>query len=129
MENPNWLRLIVVGLVLAAMAFGYFLLSNRFVSTKNTKIQKTTQVVEKTQPTQEPDIVAVQPSVTPSASPISSPRANVTPTNSPAYTKIAERTNKGGIQTLPKTGAPLFFMGIGALSAIATGLGLRKFPN
>lgn len=131
MESPNWLRLITVGLVLAAIALGYFLISNRFVSTKTTKTQKTTtQVVEETaQPSEVPGSVVVQPSVVPSSSPTSSPRATAKPTNPPAYTQIADRAAKGGLQTLPKTGAPLFFIGVGSLSAIIAGLGLRKFPH
>lgn len=116
MENPNWLRLIVVGLVLAAMAFGYFLLSSKF-TTKN-KVQKT-NVVETVQPS-DTEIPAApgSPSTTPQVVSSSTPSA---------YTRIAQRNQ--GIQTLPATGSPLFLISLLASSALVTGFSLRKFPH
>lgn len=137
MESPNWLRLVTVGLVLAAMAVGYFLLSNRFVSNKSEN-QENTQMVEETNtPSPDPVNVIVQGSPTSSVSatsqPTSSPRAVASPSPStstpPAYSALADRSSKGGVQTLPATGSELLLIGIISLSAIATGLGLRKFPH
>lgn len=100
MEDPRWLRLITIGLILAALAVGYFLISGKFTT-------KTTN-----QPTQTPDAVLGQntQAITPSA-----------------YTRIAERTK--GAQTLPKTGFPVGLAIVFSVSAIISGFSLRKFPN
>lgn len=107
MESSPWLKLITVGLLLAALAVGYFLVSGRFAGNKTAKPQaqaeKQVQGVAQT---------AVEPSPTPSN----------------AYARIVER-NKSGVQTLPKTGNPAIFISLISLSAIASGWGLRKFPK
>ncbi len=117
MEDNKWLRLISVGLVLAAMAVGYFLLSNRFFSAKTTRApQQNTQTQQATTSAQAPGSPVLGET---SASP--------QPSNSPAYARIVGRSQTD-VQTLPNTGAPLFLIGILASSALAAGLGLRRFP-
>lgn len=124
MENPGWLKLVVVGLVLSAMAGGYFLLSSRLVPTKSNKSQETSVSEDTPKPSQ--DLSVLGQVATPSVSPTTTPIV-VTPTNPPAYTRIAQRV-QGRVETLPNTGVPVFLVGVGALSAMVVGLSLSKFP-
>ena len=119
MEDTRWLRLISVGLVLAAMAVGYFLLSSNFFSNKSTKVvtQQNTQGQQATASGQESDNNIL-------AEVSESPK----PSNSPAYAKIVGR-NQTEIETLPNTGASLFLIGIFSASVLSVGLGLRRFPH
>lgn len=115
MESSPWLKLITIGLVLAALAVGYFLISGRFASNKTVKTSSTeTQQVEGVSSVS-PQAV-VEPSLKPSASP------------SNAYARIVER-NKSQVETLPKTGSPAILISIFSLSAVVSGWGLRKFPH
>ncbi|TSC86304.1 MAG: Uncharacterized protein G01um10147_916 [Microgenomates group bacterium Gr01-1014_7] len=109
MENPGWMRLIVVGLVLAALAIGYFLLSGSFVKTKP-KSEVSNKVVVVETPT---------------------PKVSGVTATASAYTRIVNRTQgiQGGVQTLPATGFPLTLIGIFSAGAAVAGFGLRKFPN
>lgn len=111
MEDPRWLRLLTVGLVLAALAVGYFLFTGRFSS--NSATRRVAQVV-----------VSPSPSATPA--PKVSPTPSATPSS--AYATIANRT-KGGAQTLPRTGFPLDLAAILSVSVMISGWGLRKFPH
>lgn len=105
MENPGWMRIIVVGLVLAALAIGYFLLSGSFVKTKpKSEVSNKTVVAE-----------------TPVA-------ATPKPATTSAYTRIVNRA-QGGTQTLPATGFPLALVGVFSAGAAVAGFGLRKFPK
>lgn len=108
MESSPWLKLITIGLVLAALAVGYFLVSGRFAGNKIS------------QPPAEKQVEGVS-----SASP-QAVEPSPTPLN--AYARIVER-NKSGVQTLPKTGSPAILISIISLSAIISGLSLRKFPK
>lgn len=103
MEDTRWLRLVTIGLVLAAMAVGYFLLAQRFSGTK-------TEVSD--QPTPSPSVLGT----------------DTTDATKSAYQRIAERT-KGGVETLPATGFPALLTGTLFASAVIIGLGLRRFPN
>lgn len=118
MEDTRWLRLISVGLVLAAMAVGYFLLSSNFFSNKSTKVstQQDSQAQQATASGQQSQ-TSVLGEVTQSPA----------PSNSPAYAKIVGR-NQTEVETLPKTGIPLFLIGVVSVSVLSTGLGLRRFP-
>ena len=112
-ESNRWLRLITVGLVLSALAVGYFLLSGRLTSNSSVRTQS-----------QEDKVVS---SATPAALGVTS-----SPTHSPAsasaYTRIASRT-QGGVQILPRTGFPVTLAAVFSASAMISGWGLRKFPN
>ena len=105
MQDNIWLRLITVGLVLAALAVGYFLLSGRLTSK---------QAGPTANP--EPTVLGQNAKVTPSPSPAS------------AYTRIAERS-QANVQTLPNTGFPALLAVVFSVSAIISGWSLRKFPH
>lgn len=129
MEDPKWLRLITIGLVLAAVAVGYFLLSSRFTSTpkKNT-----------TQTSQASPVASASPSASPAVLGQNSRGATVSPSPASAYNRIAQRTNgatgaaAGGvqnIQTLPRTGFPIELIASLSASTMLVGWGLRRFPH
>ncbi len=120
MDDPRWLRLVTIGLVLAALAVGYFLLTGKIFSPRTS--------------TQSP-ISGGTPAATasPSAAPStlgqntqSSPVPTSTPTS--AYQTIANRT-RGETQTLPNTGFPAGLILIFSAGAVISGWSLRKFPN
>lgn len=129
MEDPRWLRLIIIGLVLAAVAVGYFLLTGRLASNSTTKDK--TQVNTATA-SATPSVMVVSPSpsilgqavqTTPSPIPLSTPVS--------AYNMIVNRT-QGGAQTgqaLPRTGFPLGLAVVFSISTIISGWGLSKFPK
>lgn len=116
MDDPRWLRLVTIGLVLAAMAVGYFLIAGKFSANKSAKPQtQVTKTVEQTpQPTPSPTVLGQDTSSSSGAK--------------SAYDRIAERT-QGQVQTLPKTGFPLGLLAVISISTIISGLGLRKFPK
>lgn len=120
MEDPKWLRLVTVGLILAALAVGYFLISGSFSKNKTAKTQQAQNaqvVTQSPSPSSNPNIVSIPSLATPSAS-----------TTPSAYNTIAER-NLASIQTLPATGASLALILLSSVSAVAIGLGLRRYPN
>lgn len=138
MEDPRWLRLITIGLVLAALAVGYFLLSGRF-SPKPAN-RTAAPVVSMTPPggTSAPSVTGVLGQNNQAGS-RSAGVVSVSPSPSPAsaYNRIVSRTQttqtqgtqtKGG-QTLPKTGFPIELATVLSLSALISGWGLRRFPN
>lgn len=107
MESSHWLRIITIGLVLAALAVGYFLVSGSF------GVKKVSQPEEK----QVEGVTQASPPLTqPSPSPVS------------AYSRIVER-NKTQVETLPRTGIPVLLYMVFSASAIISGLALRKFPK
>ncbi len=119
MDDPRWLRIVVVGLILAILAVVYFLLTGGFSGNSNKNIQ--------TQNTQANKIVVASP--TPKALPVVTmspqPQRNAT---SSAYNTIASRA-QGSAQTLPRTGFPFGLAVVISASAVGTGLALRKFPR
>lgn len=114
MDDPRWLRIITIGLVLAAMAVGYFLIAGRFSGNKSTQ----TQALKQAQPV----YATPSPTYSPTPLPSPSPQALGSATESDSQTK-------GGIQTLPKTGFPIVLIGVFSAAAIVSGWSLRKFPN
>lgn len=110
MDDPRWLRLITIGLVLAAVAVGYFLLSGR-LSSNVTK-----------SPSPAPSVLGqdVQTSPTPVSSPAPTPLS--------AYNSIANRT-QNQTQALPRTGFPLGLAVAFSVSAVTIGWSLRKYPH
>lgn len=109
MDDPRWLRLITIGLVLAALAVGYFLLTGKLSISNITK-----------QPS--PSILGQNAQTSPT------PIAVPTPTPASAYTRIVNRT-QGGVQVLPNTGFPVGLAVVFSISAMISGLGLRKYPH
>lgn len=115
MDDPRWLRVITVGLILAVLAVGYFILTGGFTTSKTQKSQtKNTQVAGVTSPTP-----TVLPSVSTESQPTSLPSA---------YSRIVER-NQSNIQTLPATGFPAGLAVVFSVGTIITGWSLRKYPH
>lgn len=105
MDDPRVLRIITVGLVLAALAVGYFLLTGGF-NVKSKKVQAPkTQVV-----------ASPSPSSTPTPSPYQS-----------AYDTLASRS-QSNVQTLPNTSFPSGVAVAVSLGALVTGWSLRRYP-
>lgn len=118
MEDQRWIRLVTIGLVLAAMAVGYFLLAQRFTGTRVSDGNR----VSKSQPTP-------TPSVAPSGAGQATQSAYVSEGKaSSAYQRIAERT-RNNTQTLPATGSPVLLVGLLSIAATVVGFGLRKFHH
>lgn len=113
MEDQKWLRLVTIGLVLAAIAVGYFLIAQRFSSSKVSQAQPS--VLSTTSSTPQP-IVSM------------SPLPSVPQSSQSAFQKVAER-NQASVKTLPATGFPYFMSGVFALGLLFAGWGLRKYPN
>ncbi len=111
MDDPRWLRVITVGLVLAALAVSYYIVTGTF-SIKKTPPQ--TQINKTVQNT-------FNPTVTPSPKPSSQPKTTS------AYDRIVAR-NQSQIQTLPRTGIPVGLIVLLSTAVMTVGLGLRKFP-
>lgn len=122
MDDPRWLRLIMIGLILAALALGYFLLSGKFAQTVNKTAQNSPTASVLGQASQ------VQGQENQIASPNPTAKLNGTPAPTSAYAKIAART-QNQTTTLPKTGFPQELAIIFSVSAMISGWGLRKFPK
>jgi len=110
MENSRWFGVITVGLVIAALAVGYFLLTGK-LSTKSGNAQ-----------------ISPTPAVLGQNEQINTPASIAKPTPISAYNMIVER-NKGKVTMLPKTGFPIELAMVFSASAMTIGWGLRKFPH
>lgn len=122
MEDSGWLRLVAVGLILAALAVGYFLLSGRLISNSSVK----------TTPQASNVVASAGASATPSPSVLgqytqATPYPIPKPTPTSAYNAIVNRQQRQ-VQSLPKTGSQAMLAGIFSLGIMISGLGLRKFP-
>lgn len=119
MDDPRWLRLITIGLVLAALAVGYFLLSGRLSSSNITK-----------QPSPSASVLGqdIKVSPSPAGGLTTIPTAIPTSTPASAYSRIVDR-NQSQIQVLPNTGFPVGLAIVFSVSAIISGFGLRKYPK
>lgn len=123
MDDPRWLKLITVGLILAALAVGYFLLSGRLISNSSVqKVSKTNEIVANASPSATPTASVLGQNV--QVAPTFSPK----PTPKSAYEKIVSRT-QSNVQVLPKTGFPQIMAGIFSIGVMVVGLGLRRFPH
>lgn len=116
MDDPRWLRVITVGLVLAALAVGYYIVTGAFSIKKTTPQTQINKTVQNT-------LENTTPSVEPTPKPSSQPQ-----TTTSAYDRIIAR-NQAQIQTLPKTGIPVGLIVLLSTSVMTVGLGLRKFPD
>ncbi|MBI4035452.1 hypothetical protein HY383_00750 [Candidatus Daviesbacteria bacterium] len=127
MEDPKWLRLLTVGLVLAAIAVGYFLFTGRFASDSTKKAPQVGQAVSSPSPRVIPSATpTTSPAPAATSAPIVSPSPSATPAS--AYSIIANRT-KGGMQVLPNTGFPIGLAAALSVSVMISGWGLRRFPK
>lgn len=114
MEDPRSLRIVTVGLILAALAVGYFLLTGGFSISKPKRVQtQNTQVAGVTSPTPSAVPSYVQPSPEPTQS---------------AYSRIVAR-NQANVQTLPATGFPAGLVVVFSIGTMISGFSLRKYPN
>ena len=104
MDDPRWLRVITIGLVLAVISVGYFFISGKF----SRSVTMPAQITE-----------AVLPSPTASLSPEK--------TNS-AYNQIVNR-QLSNVNTLPNTGFADTSVLLLSLGAVFTGWNLRKYSN
>ncbi|MDO8619299.1 MAG: hypothetical protein Q7R49_05145 [Candidatus Daviesbacteria bacterium] len=104
MVEDNKLKILTAGLVLAALAIGYFIITQKI---NNQASHIANQPSASSVPTPTPELVPL-PSATPAPIP---------------------STTKGGTNTLPKTGFPLTLVGVFAMSALVSGYFLRKFPE
>lgn len=123
MDDPRWLRLITIGLILAALAVGYFLFTGKFSSNsaKTTQTTPEASVLGQTIQTQ---------NGTSGASP--NPVVSASPNPASAYARIVTRNQQNQqaqVQTLPKTGFPAGLAGVLSISAMFVGYGLRRFPK
>lgn len=114
MDDPRILKIITVGLVLAALAVGYFLLTGGLG-------------VDKSKRAPSGQISGVVASPSPSLLPVASmqPVQIATPS---AYSRIAERSQRG-VQTLPNTAFPSGLAVVFSISAVIAGWFLRKYPH
>lgn len=128
MEDPRWLRLLTIGLVLAALVVGYFLFIGKFASNS-----------AKNPPKQ---VSLALPSSSPSSSAYPTPIPSASSQSSSAYNRIAARSQGQGVQAaaaqttkggeaivLPRTGFPLDLVAILSVSVMISGWGLRRFPH
>lgn len=124
MDDPRVLRIITVGLILAALAVVYFLFTGGF-SVNKAKVNQNQTAQASPSPTPMPT-----PSSTPSSIPavVGQAQPTAVPTSTSAYNTIANR-NQGNVQNLPNTGFPVGLVVIFSVSAAAAGLGLRRFPH
>lgn len=121
MDDPRWLRLITVGLILAALVVGYSLLSGGFVKSK--PVSKETKV------SNEVAAKTPYPTISPQSAPSSgTPSAGISSSPTSAFERIAER-RQGNVQILPKTGFSIGLAVVISITAIISGWSLRKFPH
>lgn len=117
LDGDNRIRLIIAGLVLAAIAVGYMIFSQRFSADNNTQVANNSdRPVTQITPTPTPTYT-VTPTVTP-----------------PSESSSVPSTTKGGlpntgISSLPRTGFPVGLVVIFSASAAIAGYFLRKYPN
>lgn len=124
MEDPRWLRLITIGLVLSTLAVGYFLLTGRFASTKINKTASTALPTQRAQaPSPSPTSFSPRPSPTASGVSKNSVSKQVTPST------VGQTTGGQSVAILPNTGFPVVLLAVFSASAITVGWGLRKYPN
>lgn len=121
MDDPRVLRIITVGLVLAALAVVYFLLTGGFAVSKSKKVQ--TQATQTNYVVESPSPSVSNPSA--SVSPLPAIRSAATQS---AYLRILNRT-QSGVQTLPNTGFPVGLAVVFSVGTMISGLSLRKFPH
>ena len=132
MDDPRILRIITVGLILAALAVVYFLFTGGFSVGKPKVSQNQTAKVS---PSPTPVITASpNPSATPAVVNQALPTAVPTATAEPVSTTgsggaIASTGAGNSLGALPRTGFPIVLAIVFSFSAVAVGLGLRKFPH
>lgn len=118
MEDGARLKLIILGLVLAAIAGAYLFFSGRFASRTTTN--------DTSQPDNRVTISSPRPSSTASGL--------VIPPGIPLQSDVGQLPPTGekggpGVSNLPNTGLPMELIGSLGAAAIAVGYALRRFPK
>lgn len=129
MEDAGRIRLIIIGIILAVIAGGYFLFTQASRVLKS-KSQSAAQVIVSPNPVSSPtayNLVLVTPSPSPIGARTNSALTQVVAGNSAAGANAG--SNPGTKGTLPKTGFPGILAGAFATSAIISGFFLRKYPK
>jgi hypothetical protein len=122
MEDTGRVRLIIIGIILAIVAGGYFLFTqaNRVFKSRTEGNQTTNQRNVAVSPSPSANsgynIVVVSPS----------PTGFATASGTPA---VAGRSTNIAQNSLPNTGFPEVLAGTFALSAVISGYFLRKYPR
>lgn len=124
MDDPRVLRIITVGLILAALAVVYFLFTGGF-SVNKPKVNQNQTAKVSPSPTSRPTTAAT-PSATPSVVGQALPTAVPTPAS--AYDTITNRSQEN-VQNLPNTGFPGGLVVVFSISALVAGYSLRRFPR
>jgi hypothetical protein len=119
MEDSTRLKLIVLGLVLAAIAGAYLFFSGRFLSRNATP---------------SPSPIAVRPTETPGAPlvivpPIQDGQQQPGQPPMQANGQPLPPTGISDVNSLPATGLPMELMGTIGAAAIVVGYALRRFPK
>lgn len=125
MDTTSRVKLIIIGLVLAAIVVGYFILAQRFEGTKVSTNQN--QAVTQQTPRASASSGAVTLS---SPTPIGTP--SVLGQNNRTSAPMAQSNQSASNQNLsnlPNTGIPASLAAIFSVSAVVSGYFLRKFPN
>lgn len=121
MEFDTRLKIITAGLILAAIAVGYLIFTQRFsAQNRNTNGKPVVQF----QPSPTP--VPLSPSPSPATLGETTPLAGGV--DGPT-TKGGQPLPKTGVSGLPKTGAPVSLVLIFSASAAVAGWFLRKYPH
>ncbi|OGE19061.1 hypothetical protein A3J19_00310 [Candidatus Daviesbacteria bacterium RIFCSPLOWO2_02_FULL_41_8] len=120
MDDPKWLKFMAIGLVLAAVAIGYFLLSGRLSPKSAAKIQVGPS----------PTVLGqdIQMMATPTPAPSLTPGSATDRPAGSAYSKTVERS-RNETKALPNTGFPVGLAAAFSVSALIAGWGLRRFPK
>lgn len=123
LEGDNRLKLIIAGLVLAAVAVVYLIFSQRFSANYQNKGE-----------TGNVPVAQMQPTVTPTPS-VVTPTPSPTPTPPPTGGSVGPTTKGGqplpntGVSSLPATGFPAGLTVVFSVSATTIGWFLRKYPR
>lgn len=123
MEENNRLKLLIIGLVLAAIVVGYFILAQRFEGDKIQTQQATNE--------QSGIMTAQDQGTTPTRNPsVLGQNSNQTTLDRMEQSQKAGNSGtSGNVQTLPNTGLPSALAAVFATSAIISGWFLRRFPQ
>lgn len=98
------IKLIIIGLILAAIVVGYMIFAQKFNASQQGKINNTTNI----------GVVTPTPA----------PTTGIEPTPEALFNQQSTDT-----KTLPGTGFPVGLLGIFATSLIISGFFLRKYPD
>lgn len=109
MDQPKWLKLSALGLIIVILGFAFFAVTGRFSSKKYTVLPIKEGSIQVASPSPSP--IGLLPSPTPNA-----------------YQTLANKTNPKATN-LPNTAFPTGLFVIFSSGAALIGFGLKKFPH